>query len=144
MLADPEYHECHVGRDACEIPEGVIEGSELARSDQVLVVSHPVAGFSFHLDFPIVARALEHGAEATPLELERLLDYLDDDTTPSWVLRRIIEDRLPSAEAALARALDRPGFRWEEDGEQLLLSTPGANEPQLSRAIAPSLCAETA
>lgn len=117
-----------------------IEESGLAEADDVLVCSHPVAGFGFYRDFSGVARALETGVDADPDDLDLLRGYLDDSGVPAWVLRRIITDRLPAAEEAIARATARSDFDWSRDGEQLLASTPGDQEPTVTMAILPSLC----
>lgn len=116
-----------------------IEESELAEADYVLVYSHPVAGLGFYRDFVGVTHALESGADADPADLDLLRGYLDDPGVPSWLLRRLITDRLPAAEAALARALARPDFDWLRDGEPLLASTPGDDEPTVTLAIVPTL-----
>lgn len=134
------------GRDPADVASAqslarhTIEDSELAAADHVLMLSHPVAGFGFYQDFPRVARALEQGSGADPDDLEILRGYLDDEGVPSWLLRRVVEDRLPAGEAALALALDRPGFDWKRHGEQLLASIPGDHEPTLTLAIVPSMC----
>lgn len=117
-----------------------IEESELADADHVLVNSHPVAGFGFYRDFVGVSRALESGADSDPGDLDLLRGYLDDPGVPSWLLRRIVADRLPASEMALAAALARPDFSWDRDGERLLAATPGDHEPTVTLAIVPSLC----
>jgi hypothetical protein len=119
-----------------------IEESELADADHVLVNSHPVACFGFYRGFVSVARALESGATAAPDDLDLLGDYLDDPGVPSWILRRLVADRLPTSEMALAGALARPHFSWHRDDERLLASTPGDHEPTATLAIVPSLCSE--
>lgn len=119
-----------------------IEESELADAGHVLVHSHPVAGFGFYGDFVGVARALESGSDPDPDDLDLLRGYLEDPGVPSWLLRRIVDDRLPASEVALAGALARPGFSWGRDGERLLASTPGDHEPTVTLAIVPSLCSK--
>jgi hypothetical protein len=119
-----------------------IEDSELADADHVLVNSHPVAGFGFYRDFVGVARALESGADPDPDDLDLLRGYLEDPGVPSWLLRRIVADRLPAAEMALAGAVARPDFSWDRDGERLLAATPGDHEPTVTLAIVPSLCSK--
>lgn len=119
-----------------------IEESELAEADHVLVHSHPVAGFGFYRDFVGVARALESGADPDPDDLDLLRGYLDDPGVPSWLLRRIVADRLPASEMALADALAKPNFSWNRDGERLLAATPGDHEPIVTLAIVPSLCSK--
>lgn len=122
-----------------ELARRTIEESELVEADYVLVHSHPVAGFAFYRDFGGVTRALESGADPNPADLDLLRGYLDDPAVPSWLLRRLITDRLPVAEEALARALGRPDFDWAHDGEPLLASTPGEHEPTVTLAIVPTL-----
>lgn len=117
-----------------------IEESELADADQVLVHSHPVAGLGFYRDFVGVAQALESGADPDPGDLDLLRGYVDDPGVPSWLLRRVVTDRLPSSELALAVALARPDFSWDRDGERMLASTPGDHEPTVTLAIVPSMC----
>ncbi|HET9842460.1 MAG TPA: hypothetical protein VFQ01_10680 [Nocardioides sp.] len=136
------------GRDAEAVASGramarrTIEESELADADHVLVHSHPVAGFGFYQEFVGVAHALESGADPDPDDLDLLRGYLDDEGVPSWLLRRIVADRLPASELALSRALAKPDFRWERDGEHLLATLPGDHEPTVTLAIVPSLCSE--
>lgn len=79
---------------------------------------------------------------AHPDDLDLLRGSLDDPGVPSWLLRRIVADRLPAAEVALAGALSRPDFSWDRDGEHLLASTPGDHEPTVTLAIVPSLCSK--
>ncbi len=119
-----------------------IEESELVDADHVLVNSHPVAGFGFYRDFVGVARALESGADPDPEDMDLLRGYLDDPGVPSWLLRRIVADRLPASEMALANALARPDFSWDQDGERLLAATPGDHEPTVTLAIVPSMCSK--
>lgn len=121
-----------------------IEDSELVHARQVAMVSHPVAGIGFYQDFDCATRALDKGAAAAPDDLDVLRGYLDDEAVPSWLLRRLIEERLPTSSEALAKALNRPGFDWKRDGDQLLASAPGDHEPTVTLAIVPSLCSEGA
>lgn len=103
---------------------GIHPDDVLAGADHVLVNSHPVAVFGFYRDFVGVARALESGADPDPDDLDLLRGYLDDPGVPSWLLRRIVADRLPASEMALANALARPDFNWNRDGDE---------SPQLTR-----------
>ncbi|MFT4215653.1 MAG: hypothetical protein QM619_00475 [Micropruina sp.] len=119
-----------------------LEAAEIGESEAVLVLSHPMAGIGIYQGFEGAVRALESGADADPADLERLRQYLNDESVPRWALDRLITDRLPAAEAALARALRRPGFSWARDGERLLDSTPGEQEPTLGITIMPSLLIE--
>ncbi len=117
-----------------------IEGTPLADADQVLVHSHPVAGPGFYLDYPAVARALSAGTDADPGDLDLLRGYLDDPAVPAWLMRRVVEEHLPTADAALARATGRTGFSWERDGDQLLLDSEGDQVPRVPMAILPAMC----
>lgn len=108
------------------------------------MLSHPVAGFGFYQDFAHVTRALESGSDADPEDIEFLRGYLEDPGVPAWLLRRIVEERLPTSETALAQALRRPDFDWQQDGQQLLASIPGDQEPTLTLAIVPSMCSAKA
>lgn len=139
-IAPPGDRDADVLAASRAMARRTIEESELADADQVLVHSHPVAGFGFYRDFVGVARALESGADPHPDDLDLLRGYLDDPGVPSWLLRRIVADRLPSSELALAGALARPDFSWDRDGERLLASTPGDHEPTVTLAIVPSMC----
>ena len=134
------------GIDPAQVASGqavarrTFEGTELLDCDDVLMYSHPVAGFGFYTYFTQVARALEHGSDADPEDLDIVRGYLDADSVPTWLLRQIIEENLPTSEAALALALNRPGFDWGRDGGDLLASLPGEAEPTLTLAIVPTMC----
>lgn len=117
-----------------------IEDTELLRGGPVLVHSDSLAGLGFYQAYPPVARALTAGAGADPDDLAFLRDYLDDPGIPAWALRRIVTEHLPAAEGALAVALRRPAFSWQHDGERLLASSAGDQQPMPTIAILPSIC----
>jgi hypothetical protein len=121
-----------------------VDESELSHGGPVLVHSHPVAGLGFYQSYPAVARALAAGAAAEPSDLSVVSAYLEDPDIPAWTLRRIVAEHLPAAEAALATATRWPDFIWVRDGEQLLASAPGDQEPMPTLAILPSICTESA
>ena len=118
-----------------------VEHAGLASADYVLVHCHPIAGPSFYTNYLSVERALRAGANAEPADLEFLRGYVEEDSIPSWLIRRIVTEHLPSSEAALRRALRKPNFSWERDGERLLASSPGAKEPRPMMSIVPAMCA---
>jgi len=122
----------------------MVEESELMSGGPVLVHCHPVAGIGFYQSYPPVARALAAGPAADPADLRILREYLADPAIPAWTLRRIITEHLPASEAALAKATSRNGFLWAHDGEQLLASTPGDQEPRPTVAILPTICTRSA
>lgn len=121
-----------------------VEESELMSGGPVLVQCHPVAGLGFYQSYPPVARALAAGATADPADLRILREYLEDPAIPAWALRRIITEHLPASEPALAKATRRDGFIWAHDGEQLLASAPGDQEPRPTVAILPTICTRSA
>ncbi|MFT3872407.1 MAG: hypothetical protein QM714_07120 [Nocardioides sp.] len=141
-VAPTEGRDPDVVARAQAIARQTIVDSELIHASHVALLSHPVAGFGFYQDFAHVTRALDNGDGADSDNLAVLRGYLDDEGVPVWLLRRIIEERLPSSSAALARALEQPGFGWERDGDQLLTSTTGDQEPAVTLAIVPSMCSE--
>lgn len=121
-----------------------VEESELMSGGPVLVHCHQVAGLGFYQSYPPVARALAAGATADPADLRIVGEYLNDPAIPAWALRRIITQHLPASETALAKATRRDGFSWARDGEQLLASTPGDQEPRPTVAILPTICTRSA
>lgn len=121
-----------------------VEESELMLGGPVLVHCHPVAGLGFYQSYPPVARALAAGATADLADLRILREYLNDPAIPTWALRRIITEHLPASETALATATRRNGFTWAHDGEQLLASAPGDQEPRPTVAILPTICLRSA
>lgn len=123
-----------------ELTRRTIEETGVSDAESVLLISHPVAGVTFYRDFDRVARALDAGSAADPGDLEVLRGCLDDDSVPAWALRRMITDRLPSSEPALAKLLRRHCFDWDRDGERLLTSLPGEVEPAIGLAVLPSIC----
>lgn len=118
-----------------------VEDAGLSAAEHVLVHCHPLAGPSFYAGYPEVERAFRAGSNADPADLVVLREFVEDDGVPAWLMRRIVTEHLPSSEAALARALRKPQFSWERDGERLLASSPGDKEPAPRMSIVPTMCA---
>jgi hypothetical protein len=97
-----------------------VSGAEFDPAAQVALYSHPEAGLGFYVGYDRVVAALAGRAGAGNLEM--LLQYLDDDSVPPWLIERLVADAGPTADDVLSAALDRPGFRWRADGASLLAS----------------------
>lgn len=121
-----------------------LAGSPMWESDDILAHSDPVSGVTFYAEFSSVDRALCAGASATAQDLEILRGYLEDESIPQWLVRRIVTDRLPTSEAALALTLGDSKFSWAADGAAFLAGLPGEVEPVLSHVIAPLIVKEYA
>ncbi|WP_313811255.1 hypothetical protein [Glutamicibacter sp.] len=114
--------------------------SELIGQRDVMLHSHPLAGLSFYSQIAELNQLLYLGADLNPDEVERLRSFIQDDSTPAWLLGELVTEQLPFAEQALSLALDRPGFSWQAEGELFLDSLPSEREPSLQLAIHSEFC----
>lgn len=113
-------------------------GPELAAANTVAISSDPVDGLAFTAEFGAVAEAFAAPPLARrPAPGALVLGYLTDDTVDPGIVTRLAERDVQKASALFAELLDRPGFDWERDGEQLLREhKPGyyahPRQPQIS------------
>ena len=122
------------------IPDPVLHPGvdpELADAETVAVIYDDEEGLGFYVEFGLVEEAF---ADPTllrrRLHRHRVLDYLDDDSVPPHVFRRLAARDVDRASAVFRKVLRTPGFRWESDGEALLRER---KKPHFDRPPRPSI-----
>jgi hypothetical protein len=105
---------------AGQVPEvGLPAG--LSEADTVAVVYDEVEGNYFWADFGLLQETFADPALAARRRYrEAVLDYLEDPSVSPLAFRRLAEPSPERASRVFRRALKRPGFLWERDGEALL------------------------
>jgi hypothetical protein len=103
------------------LPPVVSEQSPDDDAETIAVIYDDDDGLGFYVEFGLVEEVF---AEPTLLRRrthrQRVLDYLDDDTIPPHVFRRLAARDEERASAVFRKLLQRPGFDWARDGEELL------------------------
>lgn len=95
--------------------------SELADAESVALVYDEEDGLGYYVEFGLVEKAFtDPSLLRRRLYRERVLDYLDDDSVPPHVFRRLSARDAARASAVFRTLLRRPGFDWTCDGEALL------------------------
>lgn len=104
------------------LPEDLVAFSdEILEADSVAVVYDAVEGIHYFADFAAVREPFTAPAEQlTPAMLTRLRSYLDDETVPPFLFRRLAAQHPDSVDRVFAALLRKKGFRWDRDGEALL------------------------
>lgn len=93
----------------------------LGAAETVAAIYDPEEGLSFYADFGRAAAAFTDPAVLdNRAERDFLLAYLRDDSMSPVPLRRLAAADPERASQVFARALNRPAFSWERDGERLL------------------------
>ncbi|MEY9930433.1 hypothetical protein ABH926_005078 [Catenulispora sp. GP43] len=103
-------------------PEDLVAFSEeILDAASVAVVYDEVEGIHYFADFAAVLEPFAVPAEQlTPALLSRLRDYLNDETVPPFLFRRLAAQHPDSVDHVFATLLGKKGFRWDRDGEALL------------------------
>jgi len=108
------------------VPGPVVEvgiGPELAAAESVAAIYDEKDGLGYYAEFGLVEQAFaDPSLLRRRLHRQRVLDYLDDDSVPPHVFRRLAagDAACQRASAVFRTLLRRPGFAWERDGEALL------------------------
>lgn len=87
----------------------------------VAMAHHPVKSVVLLGGFTVVERC--YAAPMAALDdaaRQHLLDYLDDETVPAWVLHELARRHPDTVDALYQAVLDQPGFSWTRDGDVLL------------------------
>jgi hypothetical protein len=64
-------------------------------------------------------------------DLGQLRAYLDDESVPPLVIRRLVERHPGGADQIFGNLLRKPGFLWSRDGEKLLRCEKRQVPPQM-------------
>lgn len=111
----------HDRADGDGIP--ILHDKLLALRDEpdVAMAHHPVKGVVFLAGFAAMERCyvtpMAGRNEVTRLQL---LDHLDDETIPAWVLDELARRHPETVDALYQAVLDEPTFSWTRDGDALL------------------------
>jgi hypothetical protein len=109
---------------AGRVPDPIVEfgvDSELAEAESVALIYDEEGGLGYYAEFGVVEEAFaDPSLLRRRLFRERVLDYLDDDSVPPHVFRRLAARDAARASAVFRTLLRRPGFDWARDGEALL------------------------
>ncbi len=94
---------------------------EILQEETVGAIYDEVEGLNFFSDFGVVKEAFET-PELISEERHReaVLEYLESPGIPPLPLRWLADRDPQRASEVFGRALDRPSFSWERDGEALL------------------------
>jgi len=103
------------------LPPLVSEYSPDDDAETVGVIYDEDDGLGFYVEFGLVEEVFADPALLRRrIHRQRVLDYLDDDTVPPHVFRRLAARNEERASAVFRKLLRRPGFDWARDGEELL------------------------
>ncbi len=101
--------------DAGRLPE------ELLDADSVALVYDEIEGLGYYRDFGRLDALFADPPQARDrADLAQLRAYLDDESVPPLVIRRLVERHLGGADQIFRTLLRKPGFTWSRDGEKLL------------------------
>jgi hypothetical protein len=80
-----------------------------------------VEGLSYFAKFAAVAKPFTLPADQLPQAvLARLKDFLNDETVPPYLIRRLAAQYPDTVDQVFAALLGKPGFSWTRDCEALL------------------------
>jgi hypothetical protein len=101
--------------DAGRLPE------ELLDADSVALVYDEIEGLGYYRDFGRLDALFADPPQARDrADLAQLRAYLDDESVPPLVIRRLVERHPGGADQIFRTLLRKPGFTWSRDGEKLL------------------------
>ena len=119
---------------------------EILASDSVAVVYDAIEGFHYFNDFAAAVEPFTVPAEQlTPERLTTLRGYLNADSIPPFLFRRLAADHPDSVDRVFAKLLGKKGFRWDRDGEAMLARKKPTflhHEPTPSITVLPTRLAE--
>ena len=103
-------------------PAGDVEvDPELADAESVALIYDEEDGLGYYADFGLVEQTfVDPSLLRRRLHRQRVLEYLDDDSVPPHVFRRLAARDDTDASAVFRWVLRRPEFAWHRDGEALL------------------------
>jgi hypothetical protein len=101
--------------DAGRLPE------ELLDADSVALIYDEIEGLGYYRDFGRLDALFADPTQARDrADLGQLRAYLDDESVPPLVIRRLVERHPGGADQIFGNLLRKPGFLWSRDGEKLL------------------------
>jgi hypothetical protein len=101
--------------DAGRLPD------ELLDADSVALVYDEIEGLGYYRDFGRLDALFADPTQARDrADLAQLRSYLDDESVPPLVIRRLVERHPGGADQIFRTLLRKPGFTWSRDGEKLL------------------------
>lgn len=101
--------------DLVSFPDEILEAESLA------VVYDEVEGLSYFAEFAAVAKPFTVPADQlSRTVLARLKDFLNDETVPPHLIRRLAAQYPDTVDQVFAALLGKPDFFWSRDGEALL------------------------
>ncbi|WP_194916301.1 hypothetical protein [Catenulispora rubra] len=101
--------------DLVSLPDEVLEAESLA------VVYDEAEGLSYFAEFAAVAKPFTVPADQlSRTVLARLKDFLNDETVPPHLIRRLAAQYPDTADQVFAALLGKPDFSWSRNGEALL------------------------
>ena len=101
--------------DAGRLPE------ELLDADSVALVYDEIEGLGYYRDFGRLDALFADPTQVRDrADLAQLRAYLDDESVPPLVIRRLVERHPGGADQIFRTLLRKPGFTWSRDGEKLL------------------------
>lgn len=101
--------------DLVSFPDEILEAESLA------IVYDEVEGLSYFAEFAAVAKPFTVPADQlTRTVLARLKDFLNDETVPPYLIRRLAAQYPGTVDQVFAALLGKPEFSWARDGEPLL------------------------
>ena len=105
----------YLPEDAGRLPE------ELLDADSVALVYDEIEGLGYYRDFGRLDALFADPTQVRDrADLAQLRAYLDDDSVPPLVIRRLVERHPDGADQIFRTLLRKPGFTWSRDGEKLL------------------------
>lgn len=94
---------------------------EILEAESVAVVYDEVEGLSYFAEFAAAAKPFTVPADRlSRTMLARLKDFLNDETVPPHLIRRLAAQYPDTVDQVFAALLGKPGFSWTRDGEALL------------------------
>ncbi|WP_194907016.1 hypothetical protein [Catenulispora rubra] len=119
---------------------------EILASDSVAVVYDDAEGIHYFNDFAAAAEPFTVPAEQlTPARLTTLRGYLNSDSIPPFLFRRLAAEHPDNVDQVFAKLLGKNGFRWDRDGEAMLARKKPTflhHEPTPSITVLPTRLAE--
>ncbi len=110
---------------------------ELLDADSVALIYDEVEGLGYYRDFGRLDALFADPTQARDrADLAQLRAYLDDESIPPLVIRRLVERHPDGADQIFRTLLRKPGFTWSRDGEKLLRRE---KKPYFDREPVPSV-----
>jgi hypothetical protein len=117
--------------DAGRLPEDLLD------ADSVALIYDEIEGLGYYRDFGSLDALFADPTQVRDRAgLAQLRAYLDDESVPPLVIRRLVERHPDGADQIFRTLLRKPGFTWSRDGEKLLRRE---KKPYFDREPVPSV-----